>query len=160
VFKHPKHPPSYGLGIGLLTARIAVVPKLTENDCGCKFGKPNRKSLVQTTGIWTKKLRMKMMFRYAFHLHGWYSGRPEVCYKVLAASVPHACMSSRKRWNSSDALSIIIRCGRILKREFVANLPPRLPAKEVWKSVNIYEHEFSVLFFWLTVYLFACKKVT
>jgi len=58
----PKTPPSYGLGIGLLTARIAVVPKLTENDYGCKFGKPNRKSLVQTTGIWTKNSEWKWCF--------------------------------------------------------------------------------------------------
>ena len=37
-----------------------------------------------------------------------------------------------------------------------ANLPLSLPAKEFWKSINIwesYEQEFNVLFFCLTMYI-------
>ena len=43
-----------------------------------------------------------------------------------------------------------LRCGEILKLDFVAYLPLSPSAKEFWKSVNIwdsYEQEFSVWFF-------------
>jgi len=46
-------------------------------------------------------------------------------------------------------------CDRIVKFDFVANLPVSLPVKEFWKSVNIwgsYGQEFGVLFF-ETVYI-------
>ena len=48
------------------------------------------------------------------------------------------------------SVATYLRCGGILKYEFVANLPVSLPVKEFWKSVSIwgsYGQEFSVLFF-------------
>jgi len=61
-------------------------------------------------------------------------------------------------WNTDTSQGSVAthwRCGGIFKYEFVANIPLSLPLKEFWKSVNIsgsYGQEFSVLFFWLTVY--------
>ena len=58
---------------------------------------------------------------------------------------------------SQGSVATYLRCGGIFKYEFVANLPVSLPVKEFWKSVNIwasYGQEFSVLFFWDTVYLY------
>jgi len=49
-----------------------------------------------------------------------------------------------------DSVATYVRCGGILKREFVANLPLSLPVKEFKKSVTIwgsYGQEFSVVFF-------------
>ena len=63
-------------------------------------------------------------------------------------------------WNidiSPGSVATQLRCGGIFKYEFVANLPLSLLVKEFWKSANIwrsYGQEFSVLFFWLTVYLY------
>ena len=51
---------------------------------------------------------------------------------------------------SQGSVPIYLRCGGIVKYEFVANLPVSQPVKEFWKSVNIwgsYGQEFSVLFF-------------
>ena len=56
---------------------------------------------------------------------------------------------------SQGSVATYLKCGGIVKYEFVANLPVSLPVKEFWKSVNIwgsYGQEFSVLFFWDTVY--------
>ena len=56
-------------------------------------------------------------------------------------------------WNidiSQGSVVTSLRCGGILKYDFVANLPLSLPVKEFQKSVNIwggYVQEFSVLFF-------------
>jgi len=55
-----------------------------------------------------------------------------------------------------------LRCDEIFKYEFAANLTLSLAAKEFWKLVNIWEsygHEFSVLFFWLTVYNRAAVRI-
>ena len=57
---------------------------------------------------------------------------------------------------SQGSVATRLRCGGIFKYELVANLPVSLPVKEFWKSVNIwgsYGQEFSVLFFWDTVYV-------
>ena len=51
---------------------------------------------------------------------------------------------------SQGSVATYLRCGRIFKYEFVANLPVSLSVKEFWKSVNIwgsYGQKFSVLFF-------------
>ena len=56
---------------------------------------------------------------------------------------------------SQGSVQTCLGCDGIVKFEFVANLPVSLPVKEFWKSVNIwgsYGQEFSVLFFWDTVY--------
>ena len=56
---------------------------------------------------------------------------------------------------SQGSVATYLRCGGIFKYEFVANLPVTLSVKKFWKSVNIwgsYGQEFSVLFFWDTVY--------
>jgi len=56
---------------------------------------------------------------------------------------------------SQGSVATYLRCGGIIKYDFVANLPVSLPVKEFWKSVNIwgsYGQEFSVLFFFETVY--------
>ena len=56
---------------------------------------------------------------------------------------------------SQGSVATYLRCGGTVKYEFVGNLPVSLPVKEFWKSVNIwgsYGQEFSVLFFWDTVY--------
>jgi len=53
-------------------------------------------------------------------------------------------------------------CGGIVKYEFVANWPVSLPMKELWKSVNIwgsYGQEFSVLFFWDSVYMYSARRI-
>ena len=57
---------------------------------------------------------------------------------------------------SQGSVATYLRRGGMFKYEFVANLPMSLPVKEFWKSVNIwgsYGQEFSVLFFWDTVYI-------
>ena len=62
---------------------------------------------------------------------------------------------------SQGSVATYLRCGGIFKYEFVANLPMSLPVKEFWKSVDIsgsYGQEFSVLFFWDTVYIDICAK--
>ena len=61
-------------------------------------------------------------------------------------------------WHSyfTRCVATCLRCGGIFKYEFVANLLVSLPVKEFRKSVNIwgsYGQEFSVLFFWDTVYI-------
>jgi len=51
---------------------------------------------------------------------------------------------------SQGSVATRLRCGRIFKYEFVANLPLSLSAIELRKSINIwgsYGQEFSVLFF-------------
>ena len=51
---------------------------------------------------------------------------------------------------SQGSVATYLRCGGILKCEFVANLSLSLPVKEFWKSVNVWERygqEFGVLFF-------------
>jgi len=51
---------------------------------------------------------------------------------------------------SQGSVATYLRCGGILKHEFVANLPVSLTVKELRKSVNIwgsYGQEFSVFFF-------------
>ena len=56
---------------------------------------------------------------------------------------------------SQGSVATYLRCGGIFKYEFVANLPVTPAVKQFWKSVNIcgsYGQEFSVLFFWDTVY--------
>jgi len=57
--------------------------------------------------------------------------------------------------NLSGKFATYLRCDGIFKR-FVVNLPVNLSVKEFWKSVIIWGRhgqEFSVLFFWLTVYI-------
>ena len=61
---------------------------------------------------------------------------------------------------SQGSVATYLRYDGIVKYEFVANLPVSLPVKEFWKSVNIwgsYGQEFSVLFFWDTVYVWTMR---
>jgi len=58
---------------------------------------------------------------------------------------------------SQGSVATFLRCDGTFKYAFVANLQLSLAAKEFWKSVNIwrsYGQEFSVLLFWLTVYIY------
>ena len=68
--------------------------------------------------------------------------------------ISHCCQFSDIHI-SQGSVATYLRFGEIFKYEFVANLPMSLPVKEFWKSVNIggsYGQEFSVLFFFETVY--------
>jgi len=56
---------------------------------------------------------------------------------------------------SQGSVATYVICDGMFKYAFVANLPLTMKMKKFWKSVNIwgsYGQEFSVLFFWLTVY--------
>ena len=56
---------------------------------------------------------------------------------------------------SQGSVATRLGCGGAFKYDFVTNFLLSLTVKEFWKSVNIwqsYRHEYSVLFFWLTVY--------
>ena len=58
---------------------------------------------------------------------------------------------------SQGSVATFLRCNGTFKYAFVANVQLSLAAKEFWKSVNIwrsYGQEFSVLLFWLTVYIY------
>ena len=86
---------------------------------------------------------------------------PPLCLAVLSCDLSLITMHIWDCCQFSDihisqgSVATYWRCGGIFKYEFVANLPLSVLVKEFWKSVNIwgsYGQEFSVLFFWDTVY--------
>ena len=80
---------------------------------------------------------------------------------VIIIHISHYCQFS-DICISQGSVATYVRCGGMFKYAFVANLPVSLSEKKFWKSVNIwgsYGQEFSVLFFWLTVYISSVASV-